>query len=327
MDKVSARQFSGAQESPLHIRIKNIVGELLNADARTEPGSVIIDEYLVTESGRRRPDVRVVYDDAPLVVEVQLATTQIPIIVQREDFYTDEAHRLLWLTWNFEPPPPGDRLPSSFEDIFYSHNKNLFAMDDETISLSRQESDVCLRAFWVRDHVWQSKLVRLSELQWLPSGRAFAMAPPLSWHEDFLMRWRAATGNHALQWPERGMLLSELIENLTLENVDGRALEDLGVDALISCLLSLLDGHPVGSQQKNLVEVLNTFLYASRRHRYARLVRRFAELTGQTVVLKTPSVQAKLAAALATPQDDPQSLTGRIALGLFPQVFQARKSR
>lgn len=70
------------------------------------------------------PDVRPIYDRMPLVVEVQLATTQIPIIVQREDFYESASIRLIWLTWNFEPPTSG-RLLSSFEDIFYSHDKNL----------------------------------------------------------------------------------------------------------------------------------------------------------------------------------------------------------
>jgi hypothetical protein len=60
VDAVSGRQFDGAQESPLHVKIKNIVGELLTADSRTKPGSVIVDEYVVTEGGRRRPDVRAV---------------------------------------------------------------------------------------------------------------------------------------------------------------------------------------------------------------------------------------------------------------------------
>ncbi len=57
VNSVSAQQFGGAKESPLHVKIKNIIGELLNANACTKPGSVVIDEYLVTESGRRRPDV------------------------------------------------------------------------------------------------------------------------------------------------------------------------------------------------------------------------------------------------------------------------------
>ena len=163
VDVVSARQFDGAQESPLHAKIKNIVGELLTADRRTKPESVVVDAYLITEGGRRRPDVRAVYDEAPVVVEVQLATTQIPIVIQREDFYDSEAYRLLWLTWNFEPPPTNGRLLSSFEDIFYSHNKNLFSMDNETVQLSRQRNEVILRAFWLRECGFRAEAGRHSD--------------------------------------------------------------------------------------------------------------------------------------------------------------------
>lgn len=79
-------------------------------DPRTTAGSVVVDEYLILENGRRRPDVRAIYDRMPLVVEVQLATTQIPIIVQREDFYESASIRLIWLTWNLEPPTSGRLL-------------------------------------------------------------------------------------------------------------------------------------------------------------------------------------------------------------------------
>lgn len=327
VNTVSGRQFAGAQESPLHVKVKNIVGELLSLDVRTKPGSVIVDKYLLTDAGRRRPDVRAVYDDTPMVVEVQLATTQIPIIIQREDFYESEAIRLLWLTWNFEPPSPDGRLPSSFEDIFYSHNKNLFAMDDETVRLSRQEGVMFLRAFWMCDEMWMSKLVKLSELHWLPSGRAFAVPPELPWSEDFLARWRAVIDDRRSQWREREALLTELAEKVSHVSDDWRALEEADIGSLINCLLTLLDGHPVGSQQKNLVEVLNTFFYAERRQRYARLVRRFAELTGRSDALKTPSVQAKLTIALNVMQDGPQSVAGCVALRLFPHIFPSSEKR
>lgn len=324
VDAVSGRQFDGAQESPLHAKIKNIVGELLEVDPRTKPESVVIDEYLITDQGRRRPDVRAVYSDAPLVIEVQLATTQIPIIVQREDFYDREVYRLLWLTWNFEPPAANGRLLSSFEDIFYSHNKNLFSMDNETIHLSRQRKEIVLRAFWVDKNLWKSKLVGLHELNWLSSGRAFAVAPEPPWHENFLARWLAATGEHGTPRPERATLLAELSDKLSLIDIDDRALEERDIDSLINCLLSLLNGHPVGSRQKNLIEVLNTFLNVERRHRFARLIRGFAELVGRKEILEAKSVQSKLAVAGLAEQDDPQSLTGRIALALFPQVFALR---
>lgn len=327
VDSVSRRQFDGAQESPLHLKIKNIVGELLNDDVRTEHGSVIVDQYLITERGRRRPDVRAIYDGVAIAIEVQLATTQIVTIIQRENFYENEGYRLLWLTWNFEPPMAGGRLLSSFEDIFHSHNKNLFSLDDETVGLSKELGELCLRVFWMSDDGWMSEVVRLSELQWLSDGHAFAVAPPQPWHEDFLARWLAATDERGTHWRERRALISELNERLLLAEADERELEDAGIEAVINCLLSLREGHPIGSRQKNLIEVLNTFLYAEGRHRYARIARRFAELTGNSDSLMTSGVQKKLGFALSTPQDDPQSVIGRIVLGLFPQIFLHGRTR
>lgn len=134
-DEVSASQFQGAQESPLHLRVKHLVAELLAADPRTEPGSVVVDEYVVCGESRRRPDVRAVYDGKPIAIEIQLATTQIPIIVAREDFYQREGRHLIWLTWNFVPVERAHLL-TAFEDIFYSHNKNLFSLDDVVVSES-----------------------------------------------------------------------------------------------------------------------------------------------------------------------------------------------
>lgn len=324
VDAVSARQFDGAQESPLHAKIKNTIGELLVADSRTDAGSVIIDQYLITETDRRRPDVRAIYEAHPLAVEVQLATTQIPIIVQREDFYSREAYRLLWVTWRFEPVSRS-KLRTSFEDIFYSHNKNLFSIDEETINLSRERTDFILRAFWEAEDGWAEKLVALSELNWLPCGRAYAVAPALRWHEDFRKRWRAATDHSGTPWALRINLFEELSRHLALEDSTGRALEGSDVASLLNCMFSLLDGQPFGSKQRNLTEVLNTFLAPERRHRYARLLRRFLELTEHGDLMGVSSVQAKLTAALISRQDGQKSETGRVVPALFPEIFAANR--
>jgi hypothetical protein len=324
VETISAQQFDGAQESPLHAKIKHIVGELLTGDRRTVTGSVVVDEYLIHENGRRRPDVRAIYVGVPLVVEVQLATTQIPIIVQREDFYETASIRLLWLTWNFEPPTNG-RLLSSFEDIFYSHDKNLFSMDDETIALSKEKQEVVLRAFWMNGDAWRSKLVALSALNWLDGGRANAVPSRPPWHHDFLRRWRGALGEKGTKWKERELLFSELAAKVKVPKHEISELHALDVDALINCMLSLVDGRPVGSRQQNLVEVLNSFLNVERRQRYLRLIRTFAQLTNREALFDVESVRRKVIQAREIAQDDRQSVSGKIALALFPEIFSSAR--
>jgi hypothetical protein len=293
VEAVSAQQFKGLQESPLHAQIKNTLGVLLELDTRVAQDSVVVDKYLVSEIGKRRPDVRAIYQGKRLAIEVQLASTQIPIIVGREDFYEAEGYRLLWITWRFEPVARSD-LKSSFNDIFYSHNKNLFSIDDETISLSQERNEVVVRAFWEEGEGWASRLFALSELSWSRSGRAYAVSPGLPWHEDYKARWRAATGTEGTPWAQRGDLLAELASRVALDDPTGKSLEDARFDELINCMLSLVDGTPIGSRQSNLYEVLNTFLQPERRHRYARLIKRFVALTGQSDLMQNPAFSGNL---------------------------------
>ncbi|MGX5845216.1 DUF6035 family protein [Mesorhizobium sp. ArgA1] len=320
IDEVNASQFQGAQESPLHLKIKNTIAELLNADPLTEPGSVVTDEYLVTAEGRRRPDVRAVYAEKPIAVEVQLATTQIPIIDARESFYEREGRHLIWLTWNFVPVDRS-RMLTAFEDIFYSHNKNLFSFDEEVLAVSKADGSARVRAFWEGETGWESKVVRLTDLTWPETGLPFAVEPRPPWHEDFRARWLDATSENGTRYPDRVHLLDELASKLNMEGVDGAALSEADFESLLNCMLSFVLKRPVGSRQRNLAEVINTFLAGSRRHNFARLMRKVVVSTGSGELLDRASVREKFSIAEQEPQDGPETVTGRIALMLFPELF------
>ena len=86
--QVSANQFQGQQESPLHSKLKFLIKELLQNDSRIE--KITIEKTIIGKNGRRKPDVQASYQGKDLSFEVQLATTQIPIILSREKFYQNE---------------------------------------------------------------------------------------------------------------------------------------------------------------------------------------------------------------------------------------------
>lgn len=245
-DEVSASQFQGAQESPLHSRVKHLVAELLTADPHTKPGSVVVDEYLAGQDGRRRPDVRATYDGKPIAIEIQLATTQIPIIVAREDFYRREGRHLIWLTWNFAPAER-DRLLTAFEDIFYSHNKNLFSLDDRVVAECRDKGAFFVRAFWEHGSGWNSRITSLRQLEWPASGLPFAVAPPRSWQLDFRDRWLAGTTTSGTSWPLRMDLLAQLAERIGDPKIDAASLDEADTEALLNVVLSFMEKKPIGS--------------------------------------------------------------------------------
>jgi Family of unknown function (DUF6035) len=325
-DDISASQFKGAQESPLHQRLKNIVAELLRLDQLTEPHSVVIDEYVAFGEERRRPDVRAVYDGRPIAIEIQLATTQIPIIVAREDFYKKEGRHLIWLTWNFAPVERAHLL-TAFEDIFYSHNKNLFSLDDEVIAASHVANKFLIRVFWEHGSGWGSKTTGLHELQWPDSGLPFAIAPPPPWHLQFRQSWLNATSTTGTHWLARRKHFAELAIQSNIDRFDVAALEEADFESLINVILSFVAGQPVGSAQSNLIEVINTFLSVKRRARYARIMRKVILVTVGPDFLQRKSVAEKFVAADGNEQDGPDSSIGKAVLLLFPELFQVTKPK
>jgi hypothetical protein len=324
-DDVSASQFQGAQESLLHMRIKHLVAEMLTADPQAETGSVVVDEYIVCGDDRRRPDVRATYGGKAIAIEIQLATTQIPIIVAREDFYQREGRHLIWLTWNFIPVERAHLL-TAFEDIFYSHNKNIFSLDDKVVAESSEKGAFLVKVFWEHGSGWNSKISTLQELEWPASGLPFAVAPPPPWHIDFRHRWLAATTVRGTAWPLRRDLLIELAERTGDHQIDWRSLDEIDTGALLNAVLSFAGGRPIGSAQQNLTEVINTFLSSERHHRFARIMRKVISVTAGSEILGKSSVAVKFAHAMEDAQDGPESLTGKVALLLFPELFQKRRS-
>ncbi|MBA4806905.1 DUF6035 family protein [Brevundimonas sp.] len=318
VDQRSAAQFQGAQESPLHSWLKHQVGAVLALDPATETGSIHIDEYLKGETGSRRPDVRAVNGSRKLAFEIQLSSTQLPIIDSREHFYGREGYHLIWLTWKFQAVPRRLML-TAFLDIFYSHNKNLFSLDEEVLARAREEGRFLVRCHWEEGREWRSTILPLADLTWPASGLPYGVSP---WRVDFLRRWCEAVEDGRLPWQARQDLLAELIEHLALPDMAPRDLDDLQIPVLISMILSLELGRPVASKQSNLVEMLNTFFSNSaERHKFAGLIRRVAGATNQGVALEKQSVARKLRASLTSPQITQGSVEGRIVHRLFPEIL------
>ncbi len=322
VDERSAGQFQGAQESPLHQWLKHVVGDVLNGDPQTHPGSVSVDAYVIGESNRRRPDVFAVHAERKIAVEIQLSTTQLPIIDAREHFYGREGVHLIWVTWNFEPVERS-RLRTAFEDIFYSHNKNIFSLDEDVLAQARSEGRFLLRVYWQEEGMWVAGVFGLNELTWQESGLPYAKAPPLPWHLDFLQRWEAGTDSGGTAWEVRRPLLEELIDRLELSSATVASLDTAQIGPLINTVRSIIAGRPVATRQTRLSEVLNTFFHLTERQPYARMIVRVVEATGHEALLQRPSTKAKLATALRCPQAGQRSIAGRIVLALFPDLLPA----
>lgn len=321
IENVNASIFNGSQESPLHFRLKHTIKDLLINDPLTSTNTVYVEKSIIADGKLRRPDVQVNYNGRNLVFEIQLASTQLPIIVGREKFYQKNGHSLIWVTWNFNPEARNQQL-SSISDILYSHNNNLFSLDNEVIHESITKRVFMLRSFWKHGTGWESKTVTLSELTWPSSGLPFAVAPPSPWHLEFREKWINSTNSDGTPWLLKRGLLYEIVEKINSEDITIQLLNDLDIGELLNAILSFTSGNPIGSGQSNLIEVINTFLSSNRRHRFAKILRGIIDKTNNSKIFERKSVQNTFYKAEHSDQDNRDSIAGQVVLKLFPDLFE-----
>lgn len=313
IDEVSAKQFQGRQESPLHKKIKEAVAEILEFDPCCE--DIRIEETVFGEEGRRKPDVYCTYKGDKFAFEVQLAFTQIPIIMAREEFYKNEGINLVWLTWNFEEKPL-DQINQSFIDIYYSHSQNIFSLNDDIIARSKTEKSLHFLVHALRVGVWERKTVNLGQLQYNEHNLPYFFKREPTWEEKIKERW-IATFEQKQEWALRRKILEEVITR-QMYQADVYKLEEEDFPELIDALCSFEAGYPTNSNQSNLTELANTFLSSKRRHRYAKVFAYCARKTRHKEVLEKTSVMKKLSEAIQAEQISRGQTQALLIRKLFP---------
>lgn len=318
-DNVSAQQFGGRQEGALHHKIKYILEEILLEDSKAT--DVAVEEYVVSKDGRRRPDVSATYGGVRTAFEIQLATTQLPVILAKEAFYESHGIRLVWVTWDFQHRPLAD-IRQFFLDIYFSHDENLFSLDTQCVAVSSANKRLTLRAHANRNGEWKSELASLREVSWNPSGLPHVFPKVDTWHVDFENRWVPCRQRHDSDFKKEGVLLRELSDRLNadLSPDDWRS---EGLPPLLDILYSLQAGRPLMTSQHNLYGMANSFLDTGGCLKFAKIFEYAARKFEQDQVLERVSVLKKLESAQRVVQlgkNTPISIALRL---LFPQLLSA----
>lgn len=145
--QVQAIKYNGQKESELHRRTKELVAASLEANRLTNKGITEV----ATETVRRdssglmtwhKPDVSAVYKSQNLVFEIQLSTTFLSVIADREHFYQQNQTYIIWLFKYFSDELDKQRFTE--KDVFYGNNQNAFVFDREAIRESKDQKDLIL---------------------------------------------------------------------------------------------------------------------------------------------------------------------------------------
>jgi len=322
VENVSARKFLGNQEGHLHKRLKAELAEILAFDPLVE--DIIVDRKLKSSDGDdfRCPDIRATYDGRPIAIEVQLATTQLPIILERESFYQQEKRHLIWVTWD-QGIVPMEQLKTAFLDILTSHRDNLFVVNEATLAQSSKIKSLRFLANWWEAGKPKRQTIGLNELKWPKDGLPYYFEPPPAWEISFKARWIEMTGNEDLEFTDRLEFWRELIEKLAL-SIKPREIDQKHetLEPLVKLFISLEVGKPIGTRVDNLTQMLNTFFSTASRKPFAKMAEYFTRFCGHADLLNRRSTRQKLEAALTEPQKPSGTLEGKVILSLFPNLIR-----
>jgi len=144
--------------------------------------------------------------------------------------------------------------------------------------------------------------------------------PP--WHRNFRKRWCEGSNPEGVRWQDQEKLLIELSNKLGLGFVSHYEFVEQQIVSVLDFLISVEHGHPTASKQTNLAQLVNTFLAAESRFRFANLAMHVLKRANPGI-LERESVKTKLKNARQHRQDDRSSLIGKIAVSLFPEWFDS----
>lgn len=169
---IDAAKFHGQQEGERHKLLSMLVFKMLSLDPRASNAGISFKRYTKLPDGRYAyPDVYTdVWQGGPAAFEIQLSTTQMPIISRREQFYKDGGIRLCWIVAYHSNSL--DRR--AFRDIHMRNDGQILGMDREVAATGVSEGGPCFRLYRLLPEPpekgfiprWHDRIVRPSDINW-----------------------------------------------------------------------------------------------------------------------------------------------------------------
>lgn len=169
-EEINRMKYNGAKESRRHIELKSAIAQALEGANST--CTDVRQEARITSTGLskewRKPDVQAVCGNKHLAFEIQLSTTFLDVIIERESFYHSEQIFMLWIFHKFSEG--GSRFTE--KDIYYANNRNAYVITDKTRERSNELGKLVLECHYQEPFIsnkriinrWMTQEVTLSDL-------------------------------------------------------------------------------------------------------------------------------------------------------------------
>ena len=151
---ICALKYANTKESPAHKNYKALIEASLAADpsfSDTKPEAA----WFGLDGVRwRKPDVKTVRSGQRIALEVQLSTTFVEVVAQRQAFYRRNFGHLIWFFRDLSIA--GFRQAE--DDIFCSNNRNAFLITEDTLALSQQEGRMAMECAWLEPFMAEGRI-------------------------------------------------------------------------------------------------------------------------------------------------------------------------
>ena len=159
-EQIEARKYGLVAESDRHKRLKKLIHNALDGYASRRKGVTdVVEEKRVNSNlpymNWRKPDVMARYNNLNIVFELQLSTTFISVVVQRDIFYRLNDYFIIWV-FNFDDNQKYVDLTNLMcKDIYYANKRNVFIFDIEAQQASEEREELVLKCNWLdTDNTW-----------------------------------------------------------------------------------------------------------------------------------------------------------------------------
>lgn len=275
-DEILRMKYNGVKESPLHVKLKNAIAHSIGQENRFS--DIKVDETFKSEGLSKewkKPDVSARFHDGKIVFEVQLSTTFLSVIVQREVFYRDNGTYIMWLFHEFSTDAETQKFTE--KDIIYSNNNNAFVINDETIELSEASEKFLIFCHYRKPVLtdsgniafeWEKQLISFDDIKF--DTAAFkvyfydskAEKEKLQAEVDSQFRanfQEAFLTRHPLSYSEKKNLLASF-EGLFSKKGILFSPDDDGLHKILDALYSLQLGRMIGYNYPNFISLANLIL-------------------------------------------------------------------
>ena len=217
--EIEREKYSKCNESERHKKLKDLLATFLLrtsgvTNVRTEntmPGNHPILNW-------RRPDVAVSYRGQEIIFELQLSSTFVSVITERDLFYRLNKKFIIWV-FNFDDQSEHVNLNNMVvKDVYYNHKLNIFIFDKAAYDESNKRGKLILKCNWIRpDGSWEYPNINNSD----ELGGRFVSLSELTYSNDYKPYYYDAEKEYVVQNP----LFAQRI--ISIEEENKKIIEDL----------------------------------------------------------------------------------------------------